>query len=290
MTIRTFSIRFIYVSGTSTTTRSPCSLISASTSGVPARTRAGRHIHSEEVEELFKARRREHDQHLRKDLSKKIWKALRKQRRERLDENLGALAEAGSGLSSLKRLLGKTSGVARITSVLDTAGNEQTEESSIGEAFASFYEDLYRDTGAEEMNIPEPESPLLCVSIGEVRKALAKMKNRKTGADDGLVAEMLKTDHQGLLEVICAFFSDLLRGDLEPPERWKAAKLKILFKKGDRSYRKTTGRYRSYPSWLSSLARSSTGELGAKSKAICQRSNLVSDQAEAAPTQCTSCV
>jgi len=44
---------------------------------------------------------------------------------------------------------------------------------------------------------------------------------------------MLKNDHLKLLEIMAAFFSDLLRGDFTPPASWKETKLKVLFKKGD---------------------------------------------------------
>ena len=46
----------------------------------------------------------------------------------------------------------------------------------------------------------------------------------------GLVAEMLQTGHEGLLEVIASLFTDLLRGDASTPASWRSI---ILFKKGD---------------------------------------------------------
>ena len=59
------------------------------------------------------------------------------------------------------------------------------------------------------------------------------MKSQKTGADDGLVAEMLKTNHPLLLEVIAALFTDILNGAAMAPETSKVTKLKLIFKKGD---------------------------------------------------------
>ena len=40
----------------------------------------------------------------------------------------------------------------------------------------------------------------------------------KTGADDGLVAEMLKTGHLGLVDAIAKLFTEILNGHREPPE------------------------------------------------------------------------
>ena len=67
----------------------------------------------------------------------------------------------------------------------------------------------------------------------EIEEALKRLRNLKTGADDGLVAEMLKTGHTGLVEAIAMFFTDVLNGDRVLPETWKMTRLKLLFKKGD---------------------------------------------------------
>ena len=55
----------------------------------------------------------------------------------------------------------------------------------------------------------------------------------KTGADDGLVAEMLKTNHAGLLQTIAEIFTEIVNGDCAPPDSWKMSKLRVIFKKGD---------------------------------------------------------
>ena len=43
------------------------------------------------------------------------------------------------------------------------------------------------------------------VTVEEIRSAMHKLKNGKTGADDGLVAEMLKTGHEELIQTIEMF-------------------------------------------------------------------------------------
>eukprot|EP00959_Pyramimonas_sp_CCMP1952_P241445 5046234-Pyramimonas_sp.AAC.1 len=44
---------------------------------------------------------------------------------------------------------------------------------------------------------------------------------------------MLKTGHQGLVQVLAEFFSRLLGGRQRPPSEWKLAKMRVIFKKGD---------------------------------------------------------
>ncbi len=69
----------------------------------------------------------------------------------------------------------------------------------------------------------------------------------RTGADDGLVAEMLKTGHQGLMEVMAAFFTEILNGTVDLPENWKLTKLKLTnLQKVTLSYRRTIAQFPSY--------------------------------------------
>ena len=70
------------------------------------------------------------------------------------------------------------------------------------------------------------------MTADEVIAALKKMKKLKTAADEGLVAEMLKTGHPGLILILAQLFTDILSG-VAAPETWKAASLKVIFKKGD---------------------------------------------------------
>ena len=50
------------------------------------------------------------------------------------------------------------------------------------------------------------------VTPDEVEAALKKLKAGKAGADDGFVAEMLKTAHRGLVVQIAEVFSEFLKG------------------------------------------------------------------------------
>ena len=61
-------------------------------------------------------------------------------------------------------------------------------------------------------------------------------KKPKTVAEDGLVAEMLKTGHASLLQSLSDFFNELLSGQQQPPDEWRKSMLKVLFKKGDSNW------------------------------------------------------
>ena len=70
-------------------------------------------------------------------------------------------------------------------------------------------------------------------------ETLRSMPKRKTCADGQLVAEMLQTDHAGLLDTMAQIFTDLLNGKAEVPASWRKTKLVILNKKGDTKLPKT---------------------------------------------------
>ena len=138
----------------------------------------------------------------------------------------------GAGLTALRRLEQRRKGVERTLKIQDNSGALKTDEMSICEVFASFYEDLYEDMHREFAAPPHSEHEAR-VTVKELEAALAKLKKGKTGADDGLVAEMLKTGHADLVKAIAEFFTEIVNGTMPPPKEWKITKLRVLFKKGD---------------------------------------------------------
>ena len=184
--------------------------------GVSEQSKKDQH-HSPEVSDLMEARHKELDPDRRRDLSKKLWRALRRQRRKRQEQDLEALVQAGCGHDALRRQLQRQTGIERTMGLRDSQDILRSDQTSICEVFAQFYEDLYCASAGHEVtsNLEQHED---IVTAEEVRKALQKLKAGKTGADDGLVAEMLKTGHEQLVNVIAEFFTHLLQGKLEPKE------------------------------------------------------------------------
>lgn len=190
--------------------------------------------HCEEVTRLFAARREEQSTVRRRELTKKLWKALRRQRRKQEDDDLDILVKAGCGLKKLRQTTQKHKGIERVSGLRDNTGNLKTDPDDMCEVFAHFYEDLYKELDVGVDGFPEPsEVRHSSVTAEEVRDALKVLKNRKTGANDGLVAEMLKTKHEGLVGALAVFFDSILSDQLEIPDTWKLSTLKVIFKKGD---------------------------------------------------------
>ena len=108
-----------------------------------------------------------------------------------------------------------------------------SDNAGIVEAFAQFYEELDRgalvDGPGDETTTAANMAP---ISEDEVSAALKRLKGGRTGAADGLVSEMLRTGHSGLLKVIAAYFTDTITGTMDPPSEWKVARLSVIFKKG----------------------------------------------------------
>ena len=81
----------------------------------------------------------------------------------------------------------------------------------------------------------EPDSLADPLTREEVERALRILKNGRTGAENRLVTEMLKTGSRTLIESLAASFNDILQNHLEAPDTWKKVKLKVLLKKGIQS-------------------------------------------------------
>ena len=71
------------------------------------------------------------------------------------------------------------------------------------------------------------------MTVAKITSALKKLRAGKVCADDGLVAEMLKTGHEGLLATIAVIFTGLLHDKAEVPHTWCVSRLTILYKKRD---------------------------------------------------------
>ena len=73
----------------------------------------------------------------------------------------------------------------------------------------------------------------MLISIDEVRIACAKLRNGRACAEDGIISEMLKTEHAGLLETCAKVFTAILRGDTDVPASWRGRRLSVIYKKGN---------------------------------------------------------
>ena len=182
------------------------------------------------IRELFTARGSSSDPEERKALTLLLWKTLRAERRRKHNEGLDNLLNAGRG-ADLAKLLAKPIKAKRVTAVRDPRGRRLTQRTDIAEVFVKFYENLYYAVG--DHTPTGRESGIEQVSADEVRTAISKLKGGKTGSDDGLVAEMLKTGCEPLVDKIAQLFTDILKNGVSIPEQWCRSKLVVLFKKGD---------------------------------------------------------
>ena len=119
--------------------------------------------------------------------------------------------------------------------MMESQGNSKTNPIDMAEVFACFYEQLYDTCVPTEEQGKDSTEHSLAITANEIATAVKKLRNGRTSGDDGLLAEMLKTNHQGLLQFIARVFTDILHGRAETPTSWKESRLVVLFKKGDAS-------------------------------------------------------
>ena len=66
----------------------------------------------------------------------------------------------------------------------------------------------------------------------EVSAAFKKMENLKAGADEGLVAEMLKHGGDDLKSALLDLFNDAIHPDAIHPQDWKTTCIRVPLKSG----------------------------------------------------------
>jgi len=190
--------------------------------------------HSEFVQRLFAERRAASDGDERKELTKKLWRALRDERTLKHEQRLTQALEANKGAKELLKLVSLPVRSRRVLAMKDCKGHRKTLRSDIAKVFADFYAQLYGVSSAfPQPDIPA-ETPFEAVTLEEIVQALKQLKSGKACAEDGLLAEMLKAGSEKLHKKIAQAFSLLLEGGTQVPEDWFINKLVVLFKKGDK--------------------------------------------------------
>jgi len=189
-----------------------------------------------EIKNLRALRKNSTNKLERDSISKQLLKALAHQRRARRDAKMEGIIQKGGGKREIQQLEQAPKKRHKIAKIVDGNGNIVTQPADVANVFADFYEKLYRaDAPKCQPTASQARAQLNAVSDEEVRGLLKKMKKGKTCAEDGLVAEMLKTDCEELVIAIAAVLTDILRGCVECPDTWRRSKLIVLFKKGDRA-------------------------------------------------------
>jgi hypothetical protein len=129
--------------------------------------------HSLETQTLFAERRAAMDPDRRRQLSKQLWRSLRTDKRRRQQQEIEAALLSGAGLKALQRLDQRHAGVERTLRIQDTEGHVHTDQASISEVFALFYEDLYRASDSDD-GMPREFLGVDVVTEAELRRALGK--------------------------------------------------------------------------------------------------------------------
>jgi hypothetical protein len=114
-----------------------------------------------------------------------------------VQDGLDALVKAGAGPKKLQSFQAGQAGTERVNRIRDSGGILHTDPDTICEVLALFYEDLYREDAAQRQDLEPTVHLEPAVTTNEVARAPKKINKLKTGADDGLVAKMLKTGHAG---------------------------------------------------------------------------------------------
>ena len=140
---------------------------------------------------------------------------LRQERKQRFEQKLDGLLYGSKGWKELAKIIATLVKRKMIKTIIDKTGKEQSTQSEIVKVFAAFYQDLFSGSVNGFAVPPWDPAGIEQILAGEVEAAIKSMKTGRACASDGLLAEMLKSKHQGLISKIALVFTEVLRGSLD---------------------------------------------------------------------------
>ena len=167
------------------------------------------------------------------ELSKEIKREIGRIHRQAARKKVGQILEKFTGL---KQIAGVKSRRRRtyITDVQDNDGKVHTDRQTIADVFADFYASLYsKDSTSESPSVHNMSEEISPFSLAEVEREVKQMKRGKAKDGAGLAGEMIKDGGHFLLQTLVRLFNEVLRPDAEPPSKWKASLVTVIFKDGD---------------------------------------------------------
>ncbi|XP_072025117.1 uncharacterized protein [Amphiura filiformis] len=168
---------------------------------------------------------------------------MRRDKREWADD-LAARAEQAAGNGRMKELYDITKTLSNDKSrtsnaVKDKSGNILTEQSARRTRWREHFEEvlnrpLPNNPVSEELNEHETVIEDISdqhISKAEIRAAIRKMKNGKSGGKDEITAELLKVDIDTTVDWLAGLFNTIWDKE-EVPKTWKQGLIVKLPKKG----------------------------------------------------------
>ena len=122
-----------------------------------------------------------------------------------------------------------------INTVINNKGEEVSDVQDIAEAFADFYEALYKESedNVHDYKLDAEVAEVPPVQPAEVRAQLKNMKKGKAADEAGIVSELLCEASDELIETIADIFTSILKPGEALPPAWKFSSIRVLLKKGD---------------------------------------------------------
>ena len=123
-----------------------------------------------------------------------------------------------------------------IPSMTSADGQTQHNRQSIADVFATFYEQLYKDSDKHndttQTHNENNDDRIPAFTAQELGKALGQLKTGKAADSNGIVAEMLKAGGHTLREVLLNLYNAITQPSSPSPNNWHHTIIKVLHKSG----------------------------------------------------------
>ena len=195
-----------------------------------------KHTANHKLSSLINQRRNTDNTHTttRSQLSKAISKELRAIKRMTRRAEIDKILKE---YKNLKRISGIKSNKAKelITSMTNADGQIEYGRQSITNVFATFYEQLYKDTDKASYTPAAHTRAIPPFTTTELHKSLRQLKTGKAADCSGIAAEMLKSGGDVLHQTLLSLYNAIILPEAPPPHTWQHTMIKVLHKSGDRT-------------------------------------------------------
>ena len=175
------------------------------------------------------------------EASKNIQRAIKKSTRKKQNDKIAKILDNFSGLKQIASI--RAGGKKRQMSAMTRKdGVEVQEKKEMADVFADFYEELYESRwsgerdgrGAQgEEGDEGGEEAMPKVTVEEVQEQFKRMAKKKAADGAGIVAEMVQKGGVQLAAALAELFTVVMSGQERPPDHWKRAEMRVLYKAGD---------------------------------------------------------
>ena len=178
-----------------------------------------------------------------REISREIKKRIRENKRKKRQEKIMKILEQVKGTRNIHSIKSVKKRIL-IPKIKNKVGEDVKTRQGIADAFAKFYEELYKGEEEQEENEHEcieheevdssQKGKIAEFAKEEIEAAIHRLKKGKARDSSGVRAEQLKICSDETKEKIRHIFNDIAQQEDFIPKSWRKIRIQVIHKKGSR--------------------------------------------------------